>query len=117
MNQHLSSLLTNDEYQWLKTLDDKDRADQLILSNLCETFYDNNEFWVACKVLEMLIQFGNKSIYHNSLEAALKSWDKSLIDQAQKEYEKAIELEPEGPVFIYNYASCFYDTSKFKLAL
>ena len=72
MDQHYKSVIEKDDYQWLRNLDNQHEIEQDVLNELHVIFCDNDEFWMACKILKLLIQINqgleDESHHHNSLD-------------------------------------------------
>ena len=70
-----------------KLLDRKDNVtEEFALSDLCNILRKQHEFWIAYKILKMLISIRDSAYYQNLLGLTLEDWGKTYLDDAIKAF-------------------------------
>ncbi|MFW6041198.1 MAG: tetratricopeptide repeat protein, partial [Thermoplasmatota archaeon] len=75
--------------------------------------YLDEEYENALKIFEQISQY-KKGIYHNSLGCT--QYRLENIKEAISSFDRALELEPENPVFMNNLGVCYLDKKEYKNA-
>ena len=74
MEEHFDVLCEDDDNYELseKTHSDPD-VQIFVLANLCNTFSKGNEFWIAYKIIRMILSIKDEAAYHNQLNLILRN--------------------------------------------
>ena len=119
MDQHSEILTKDGANEWLEAPMFETEAKIHILRDLCDKLCETQEFWIAYKIIKMIISFKDLAMYNNQLGLILSSSGSfcAKTDEIQKAYQRAIELDPTQPVYRYNYGECLRDADKFESAM
>ena len=97
----------------IKTLSQSTNQGLLKLMHKCDK---NKESFIAFEIARSLTtSYPKKDLYHASYALILSHWN--VLDEAEIEYQKAIELDPDYPQHQHNYGVFFMKLKKYESAL
>ena len=116
-----------DDNSWMKNDINKTKAEIFTLWNLSAEFHNNQDWFIACKVLRICIKHTDQdkqylALSHSILGSMIFAWnactknDKEIINEAAKEYEAAVALTPKDDSCRYDYGDFLEDCGRFNSA-